>query len=352
MKRFGNLYGSITDFTNLLRAARRAQRGKRYRDDVLGYNYELERNLHELRTALLDKTYHPGEYKTFVIFEPKRRYISAAPYRDRVVHHALCLVTEPIFDKTFIDSSYANRFGKGTHRALDHFVGQARRYRYCLRADIEKYFPSIDHAILKEAISRKIKCGQTLWLMDLILDNSNEQEPTGIYLSGDDLLAPCERRHGLPIGNLTSQLWANVYLNGIDHLMAQDYGGRRYVRYVDDIALFSDSFQELVEARETLGRCLEAIRLRLHPVKTQIIATARGVNFLGFRVLPDRIRLRQENLRRARRRMRGLQSEYREGRATWEDVRNSLQSWNAHAAYGDTWRLRQEVFGSLTFVRG
>jgi len=147
-------------------------------------------------------------------------------------------------------------------------------------------------------------------------------------------------------------VYANVYLNETDHVMAATYGRRRYLRYVDDFALFSDDNSELIEAREQLAGRLAAIRLRLHPVKTEITETRHGVNFLGFRVFPHKIRLRQENLRRARRRMHQLQEEYRHGLVDWKDVRNSLQSWNAHAAYGDTWRLRERVFGSLAFARG
>jgi len=352
MKRYGELFSSVCNFENFLKAARKAQRSKRFRDDVLAFNFRLEENLLRLVQELQAKTYAPGLYKTFVIYEPKRRLISAAPYRDRVVHHAVCNVIEPIFDRTFIHSCYANRHGKGTHKALDHFVALAKRHRYCLRADVEKYFPSMDHAILKDKIRRKIKCWDTLWLIDRILDNSNEQEPVCQYFDGDELLTPCVRRHGLPIGNLTSQLWANVYLNRVDHAMAAAYGGRRYLRYVDDIALFSDDRMELHEAREQLSQALAKARLRLHPIKTEVVEVRHGVNFLGFRVFPDRIRLRQENLRRARRRMHSLADEYRQGRLEWTDVCNSLQSWNAHAAYGDTWRLREQVFNSLVFARG
>jgi retron-type reverse transcriptase len=352
MKRYGGLYPDVCAFENVYLAARKAQRSKRYRDDVLAFNHDLEDNLLEIQEALKAKTYAPGPYKTFVIYEPKRRLISAAPYRDRVVHHGLCNVIEPLFDRAFIHSSYANRRGKGTHKALDHFVKLGRRYRYCLRADVEKYFPSMDHAVLKAKIRRKIKCRCTLWLIDLILDNSNEQEPVGQYFDGDELLTPCERRHGLPIGNLTSQLWANVYLNDTDHTMAEMVGGRRYIRYVDDFALFSDDKTELLDARAQLAENLAGVRLRLHPVKTEITEMKQGVNFLGFRIFPDRIRLRQENLRRARKRMRGLERDYRLGKVDWPDVKNALQSWGAHAAYGDTWRLRHNVFGALAFVRG
>lgn len=351
MRRFGNLFDTIVSFPNFLEAAHRAQCCKRLRDDVLEFNFNLEANLLRLHHSLCERSYRPGPYKTFLIYEPKRRFISAAPYCDRVVHHALCNVIEPIFDTTFIDSCYANRRGKGTHKALDHFVREARRHRFCLRADVEKYFPSMDHAVLKERICRKIKCKDTLWLIDLILDHSNEQEPVIHYFHGDGLLTPTERRRGLPIGNLTSQMYANVYLSNVDHAMAKRFGGRRYLRYVDDIALFSDNKGELDEARDMLDDLLAEVRLRLHPVKTEIVEARAGVNFLGFRVLPDRIRLRQDNLRRARRRMRVLQTEYRTGRVSWDKVMQSLQSWNAHAAFGDTWRLRENVFGSLVFAR-
>jgi len=351
MRRTGALWNRIVSFENVLAASRNAQRGKRYREDVLRFTLDLESNLHVLLEELRDKSYVPGPYKTFVIYEPKRRLISAAPYRDRVVHHALCNIIEPIFDRGFLDSCYANRKGKGSHKALDHFVSLTRRRRLCLRADIEKYFPSIDHAVLKAAIRRKIKCRDTLWLIDLILDHSNTQEPVGLWFEGDNLLTPAERRHGLPIGNLTSQLWANVYLDRVDHTMAERYGGSRYLRFVDDFALFSDSQEELAEARACLTEQLSALRLRLHPAKTRVFAVAEGVNFLGFRIFPDRIRLRSENLRRACRRMRMLQWQYAHGAMQWSDVRQSLESWNAHAAYGDTWRLRERVFKRLVFTR-
>ncbi len=172
--------------------------------------------------------------------EPKPRKISAAPYRDRVVHHALCNVIVPIFERTFIADSYANRLGFGTHRALKRFTQFARSSRYILQCDIRKYFPSIDHEILKRLLRRKIKCADTLWLIDTIIDNSNEQEPVIEYFPGDGLLTPIERRRGLPIGNLTSQFFANIYLNGLDHFVKEQLRASKYLRYVDDFALFAD----------------------------------------------------------------------------------------------------------------
>jgi retron-type reverse transcriptase len=178
MKRQANLYPQIIAFENLLIAARQAQRSKRFRPNVLEFNYHLEEELERLQTELQQR------YKTFRIFDPKPRLISAAPYRDRVVHHALCNIIMPIIDRTFIRDSYANRCGYGTHR----FTKFARASRYVLQCDIRLYFPSIDHEILKTILRHKIKCPDTLWLIDHILDHSNAQEPVIHYFPGDDLL--------------------------------------------------------------------------------------------------------------------------------------------------------------------
>jgi retron-type reverse transcriptase len=349
MKRYGNLWHQVIDFVNLLNAARKAQRGKRYRDNVLNFNYNLESELIHLQTELQNQTYKPGRYHTFHIFEPKPRLISAAPYRDRVVHHALCNIIVPILERTFIADTYANRRGFGTHRALRRFTQFARSTRYILQCDIQKYFPSIDHEILKRLLRRKIKCRETLWLIDTIIDNSNEQEPIIEYFPGDDLLTPCNRRHGLPIGNLTSQFFANCYLNGFDHFVKEELKATRYLRYVDDFALFSDDYGFLVDARHAIANYLTTLRLRIHPIKSQLFETQIGANFVGFRVLPDRIRVRNDNLRRARLRLRRLQAAYTNGQIDFKQLNQSIQSWVAHLEHGNTWRLRQDIFQTWTF---
>lgn len=175
MKRYGNLWPEVIEFDNLLQAARQAQKGKRFRDNVLAFNHQREAELLGLRDQLRDKTYEPGAYRTFEIYEPKRRLISAAPYRDRVVHHALCNVIVGRVEPSFIDDSYANRVGFGTHKALAQFTRFAHSSRYVLQCDIRKYFPSIDHEILKQVIRRKLKCADTLGLIERIIDGSNPQ---------------------------------------------------------------------------------------------------------------------------------------------------------------------------------
>ena len=351
MRRHGNLYPKIYKFENLLLAIKKAQKGKRFQDNVLAFNYDLERELIQLHQELSSKTYQPGAYRTFTIREPKTRMISAAPYRDRVVHHALCNIIVPIFERTFIRDSYANREGFGTHRALQRFIEFARSHRYVLQCDIQKYFPSIDHEILKTIIRRKIKCRDTLWLIDNIIDNSNEQFAVIEHFAGDDLLTPIERRRGLPIGNLTSQFFANVYLNGFDHFVKEELKVQNYLRYVDDFAFVSDDQIFLAEVRLAVEEYLSKLRLKIHPIKSQLFETKVGANFLGFRVCPEKIRVRQENLRRARRRLKKLQREYAQGKIDWQDVKQSLNSWVAHLEHGDTWQLRQKIFSDLVFSR-
>jgi retron-type reverse transcriptase len=349
MKRVGNLWSNIIDFDNLLFASCKAQKGKRFQENVLRFNYDLEAELFDIRDELMEKTYQPGEYKTFEIYEPKKRMISAAPYRDRVVHNALCNVIEPIFEKSFIYDSYANRKEKGTHKALDRFIKYFRSSQYVLKCDIVKYFPSIDHEILKNLLRRKIKCKDTLWLINLIIDNSNPQIPANEYFEGDDLFTPFERKKGLPIGNLTSQFFANIYLNQLDHFIKDELGIKKYVRYVDDFAIFSHDKHFLKKLRQKIEMKLEKYRLRIHPVKSRITRVKYGENFLGFRIFPNKIRVKSDNLRRARRRMKDLQDDYKNGLKGMDEIGQSIQSWVSHLNYGDTYRLRKDIFRKLVF---
>ncbi|MFM7366929.1 MAG: RNA-directed DNA polymerase, partial [Sphaerospermopsis kisseleviana] len=260
--------------------------------------------------------------------EPKPRLISAAPYRDRVVHHALCQIITPIFESKFIYDSYANRVGFGSHRALRRFTKFARSSKYVFQADIRKYFPSIDHEILKSLIRRKIKCADTLWLIDKIIDNSNQQESVIDYFPGDDLLSPLARNRGLPIGNLTSQFMANVYLNSFDHFIKEQLKCQKYIRYVDDFVLFADDKIFLENARLSIEEYLASLRLKIHPIKSQLFATEYGANFVGFRVLPHQIRVRNDRLRQGKARIKRIISEYPV--SAEERIQKSLQSWFAH----------------------
>lgn len=344
MKTYRDLFGQIISWENLLIAAGRAEKNKRRRPDVVRFHFNLEAELLRLQQELAAKTYRPGPYRAFRITDPKERLISAAPYRDRVVHHALCNVIEPLFEKTFIYDSYANRMGKGTHRAIERYQYYARKYPYVLKCDIRKFFPSIDHAILKQEIRWKIACPDTLWLCDLIIDNSNPQEEHLVYFPGDDLFTPAQRRRGLPIGNLTSQFWANVYLNRFDHHVKETLVAPGYIRYVDDFVLFASDKPTLHAWKRALTGYLQSLRLVPHPTKTQVHRVTDGVPFLGFRVYPYRRQVKKENQHRAERHLLQLA---RRRRRSPEKLEASLNSWLGHARFGHSRRMENRVFGRL-----
>ncbi len=349
MKRHGGLFDAIASFKNLLAASYESRRRKRLRPDVVAFHHDLESNLLDLRHQLLGRTYRPGPHRTFYIRDPKPRLISAAPYRDRVVHHALCRVIEPIFDRSFIHDCYANRKHKGTHRALDRCTAFARRNQYVLKCDLEKYFPSMDHEILMSSVSRKIKCQDTLRLVGQILDHSNPQEPIIRYFPHDTLFTPHQRRRGIPIGNLTSQIFANVYLNSFDHFVQQGLNCRFYLRYCDDFLVFADEKQRLRQVLAKMSEHLGGLRVRMHPNKCQVRPTHLGVEFLGWRVYPDHRRLRRPSGVRFQRRLKELRRAYALGAVGMEHIRSTVTSWIGHLKHGDTWGLRRKLFAAASF---
>ncbi|MFN8303347.1 MAG: reverse transcriptase domain-containing protein [Saprospiraceae bacterium] len=302
-----------------------------------------------LRAELRQQTYQPGPYRTFFIYDPKKRCISAAPFRDRVVHHALCQIIHPELEKRLIADTYANRTGKGTHKAIRRCQYFLRRHDYVLKADIQKYFPSIDLEILKSQIARYIKCPRTRWLTDLIIDNSNPQEIVLNYYAGDHLFTPVERRKGLPMGNLTSQLFANFYLSGFDHFV-KEVLRRPYIRYVDDFLVFGDSRAALEKDLERIKNWLaEHLRLNLHPDKTHIVPCRQGITFLGQRIFRDYRRLRRQNVQRFYKRLRRRLKDFSADELPPEKLEAQLNSWMGHARQADTWRLRNNIRRQLIF---
>jgi retron-type reverse transcriptase len=353
--RHTDLYGQIGSFAALRVAVRKAVLGKRKKPGAAAFMASLERELLRLERELADGSFRPGRYVEIEVHDPKHRVVSAAPFRDRVVHHALCAVVQPIFEAGFIDNTFANRTGKGTHRAIEVYERYRNRYAHVLRCDIYRYFPAIDHAVLKAEFRRRICCERTLWLMDRIVDGSNAQEAVDLHFPGDNLLSPLERRRGLPIGNLTSQFSANLYLDCFDHFVTEALQAP-YLRYVDDFALFHDDPAMLAEWQARIERYLEGRRLKLHPRKTVILPTAEPTAFLGFVLSPDvadagrrpvtrgHRRLPEDNVRRFRNRLRGLRDRWRSGTVARDEVEARIQAWIAHAAQADTFRLRNAMF--------
>jgi len=267
-----------------------------------------------------------------------------------VVHHALCNVIEPLFDRRFLFDSYACRKGKGTHAAVERASAYARRFRYVLKCDLEKYFPSIDHAILLGLIARRIHDEGTLWLVQSIIEGSNPQAEVIRHFPGDDLFTPHERRRGIPIGNQTSQFFANVYLDGLDHYVKETLQAPGYVRYVDDLLIFDDNKARLGAVWSALAACCEGLRLRLHPRKCLIAPVAAGFSFLGYRLFPTCRRVEADNVRRFKRRLRHYREAVTGGLMSVENARHRVESWVAHVAHADTRRLRQRLFSDVVWL--
>jgi hypothetical protein len=266
-----------------------------------------------------------------------------------VVHHALCNLIEPIFERSFIHDSYANRAGKGTHRALDRCQGFARRYRYVLQCDVRQFFPAIDHAALRRILWTKVSDSQVRWLIDQILAGGAgvlRDEYEMVWFPGDDLLA-VHRRRGLPIGNLTSQFWANCYLNPFDHFVKRELRCRAYLRFVDDLLLFSDDKEQLWRWLSALTARLARYRLTIHP-QAQPRPVTKGVSFLGFRVFPGHRRLKRRKGIHFRRKFEENLTAYADGAITLEQLTASVRGWANHARYGNTVGLRKAILSSQT----
>lgn len=349
MKTCSGLYPKVWEFENLYLAWRKARKGKRRREQAAAFERVQEEELLNLQEELRGFTYQPGEYHSFYIHDPKKRLISAAPFRDRVVHHALYRVMEPIWERRFIHDTYANRVGKGTHRALDRTTEFARRYQYVLQCDVKQFFPSIDLTLLRAEFARRIRDEGLLWLCDKILASgegvlAEEYEMT--WFPGDDLFS-CQRPRGLPIGNLTSQFWANVYLNDFDHFVKRELKCPAYVRYVDDFLLFADDTLSLHNWRRAILGNMARMRLSLHEERAQVFPCAAGIPFLGFRLYPDHRRVKSRKVIHFRRRLRRGLAEYARGKMPFPKMQACIQGWVNHVRQGDTWGLRRAMLGGV-----
>lgn len=305
------LWEQVYDYQSLYEAYLRARKEKRYRGEVLEFSYSLEENLISLQNELIWGEYRPGEYRHFLVTDPKERPVVAAPFRDRVVQHSLNAVMEPIFDRVMYRDSYACRKGGGTHEAarrVAYFLGKQGN-AYYLKGDIQKYFPSIDHDILRDLFRRRLHDEDVLHLIDLFLES----------VPGDGAV-------GMPIGNLLSQLSANVYLHELDHYVKSDLGVKYYVRYMDDFLIFHSSKRRLYEILQEVRAWLsEHLHLRLNR-KTRIDHAKNGVDFVGYRIWSHNKLIRKKSLQRMRRKMRA----WKNGKTSDENYLASLGSWIGH----------------------
>ena len=344
-KTYRNFYDKIYHPLNLWTAYKNAARGKRYKSAAAYFEYNLEKNLIEIEKELASESYQPKGYKSFYVQKPKKRLINAAPFRDRVVHHALMNIIEPFFERQFIFDSYANRKGKGTHKALDRCTHYLRRNAYVMHLDIRQFFPSIDHKILLGILARTIGDKQAIGLIEKIIasgDGIQANEYKMVYFPNDDIFAS-QRPRGLPIGNLTSQHWANVYLNELDQYVKRILKSRAYIRYVDDFLLFAKDKKTLHQWKENIILFLEKLRLTIHETKAQPRPVHTGIPFLGFQVFPNHRRLKSANGYAFQHRLKNKIYALKSGKIMQDDFSVSLQSWINHAGHGDTWKLRQSI---------
>ena len=343
------MWQDLCSIETLYLSYKKASKGRRSRPDVAEFEMNLEENLFNLQRELQDGEYQHGNYHSFYIHDPKKRLISAADFRDRIVHHALVTVLEPLYEKLFLPNSYANRVGKGTHRALKHCSSMMKRYHYYLFMDVKQFFPSIDHQILLTLLGKVIKDEKVLSLCQVILKSGekvlNEQYDM-IWFSKDDLFA-INRPRGLPIGNMSSQFWANVYLHELDLLLERSSTDEAWLRYVDDFVVFSDSKKDLHQTKSTIVRFLEQLRLVMHKGSAQPTPVSQGLTFLGFRLFPGYKRLKRTKLINGWRKLSVRKCCLDKGFLPRKTFENQLRGWLNHVRFGDTWNLRNQVLRKL-----
>lgn len=330
MKRHGNLFDKIIETQNLYYSAKKAFCGKKFKQTAAPFYFHLENEILDIQTSLSEGSYHPAPYNVFKIYEPKERNICCAEFRDRVVHHAIMNILEPVFERRLISGSYACRVGKGTYKALKKSQDLVRKYNYYLKADIKKYFESIDHQALKTLMRKIFKDKKLIQLLDLIISHQPPYTETG---------------KGLPIGNLTSQHLANVYLGELDLFVKHKLKGKGYIRYMDDFILFSNDKRELSVFLKRMRAFLsESLHLELKEKAVRVSPVSEGLSFLGYRIFRGLVRLQRAKLVRFRKNIVKLEKKYINGKIREEDLTNSVRSVTAHISHGNTKNLRNTIF--------
>ncbi len=312
-----NLWQEIATFTSLARAFQKVREGKRFDSDTLVFYSNLEDNLFALEAELKGQTWKPQPFREFIVKMPKLRKIQAPAFADRVVHQAVMLHAAPVFERRFISDSYANRVGFGTHAAshrLRQFLRAASAkwpHPYIIKADISKYFPSIPHGRLLDCVKRIIADPAVLWFFDTLIKGSGFVE------------------RGLPIGSLTSQWLANLYLDNLDHYVKDGLGVKYYVRYMDDFIIVGPDKEWSREKLAQLGEYVTGLDLALNP-KTGIRPITQGVDFVGYRHWTDHVLPNKRTVKRARRLFKSMQKQYNARKVDFNYVRSRVVSFTGY----------------------
>lgn len=338
MKTYKNLFNQIISAESLFAAWDQFRKGKSKKKDVRLFEWNLEENIFKLHRELKSKTYHHGAYHSFNISDPKPRHIHKAQVRDRVVHHALFQALNPIFEPSFISASFSCRVDYGTHRGVRYLQQVLRRAThngrvscFALKCDIKKFFDSVDHDTLFSILKKKIKDDDTLWLL---------RETISSFSKSKDLF---NRVKGIPIGNLTSQLFANVYMNEFDQFMKQELKVKHYLRYTDDFVIISEDREYLEKLIPKIIAFLRGtLLLKIHEEKTQIRKTNQGVDFLGYIAFNKYRLVRTETRRRITKKFQQRIEQYHQGILTRNSFLQTLQSYLGFFSHAESFELQEQ----------
>lgn len=345
MKIYKNVFEKIISLENLFLAWERFKRDKQQKKDVQEFEWKLEENLFQLHRDLKHKRYKHGPYRPFYIQDPKQRHIHKATVKDRVLHHAIFSVLNPIFEPSFIAHSFSCRVKKGTHKGiatLDNMLGVVSKNNsrpcFVLKCDIRKFFEMIDHNILLDIIRKKIKDSDALWLLEKVIESFTSRY-SNLF-----------ERKGVPIGNLTSQLFANIYLNGFDQFVKHNLKVKYYCRYTDDFVVVSGNEQYLKGLIVSINSFLEGkLKLELHPEKVSIRKFRQGIDFLGYVLLPHYRTLRTKTRQRIFKKLCRRVGEYKSGVINLKTLEQSLQSYLGVLTHANSYNLSQTLKNQFWF---
>lgn len=344
MKTYKNLYKKLYSMQNLQNAYEKAKKHKTNTPAVKRFEKHHQLYLIKINKELKNKKYKPQPLKKFILRDPKTRTICVSEFRDRIVHHALINILQPIFEPRFIHDSYASRKNKGTLPAIKRFdrflkkttkngktIPNAKNNNqvkgYVLKADIKHYFETVDQQILMNIIAKRIKDNNILWLTKEILNNYNSTTP----------------KKGMPLGNWTSQFFANIYLNELDQYLKHKLKIKHYIRYVDDFVILHPNKTILIQYETQIKKNLCTLKLELHPDKCKIIPLEKGLSFLGYRIFYKHKLIKQRNIRKIHKKLNQMLKLYKNKKITAENIQETLNGWNAYASTANTYKLRQKL---------
>jgi retron-type reverse transcriptase len=361
MKKITGLFDEVTSFSTLYAAYLRARAKKRYREEVLIFSANLEKELFQLQRELRDGTYRVGSYREFYVNVPKRRLIMALRFRDRVVQWAIYIALNPHLERRFIFDSYGCRVGKGSLAAavrLQYWMRQVDRKPlapgqrwYYLKLDISKYFYRVDHSIIMDMIGSMVDDQRFIGLMDVIV---NGDTPFGLPNGASLDECPRESRLydvGMPIGNLSSQMIANAYLDILDQFCKHTLHIHHYIRYMDDIIILHDNLQEIHQMKDSIEAFIgDRLHLQLNK-KTAIRPIGHGVEFVGWRIYTTHAKLRKSTIRHLKRSLKKLEQMYANYEIELDKCLQTVGSYFGLLSHGDNYRMREWISNNITFSR-